>query len=192
MSTTSDTRTNTAPMPTIGLSVSRLHWWDRNTNETELFYSYDAALHHLATILRQTWNDVSWRPGVPATSDGLTDAQVVVLFYDGDGGAGGRETPTCCVDDERGFEIVDTVIHGPAPAEVSLRLASLRVLDGDPDDPAVTYCLDADGLTIAVSHGPDGSPVVHITPQAELSGIPVTVRLQSPPGPVASRAYRVS
>jgi hypothetical protein len=67
---------------------------------------------------------------------------------------------------------------------VSLRLARLRVLDGDPSDPdtpAVTYCLDAAGLTVAVSSGPGGYPAVLITPEDHLSGTPITVRIEAVP-----------
>jgi hypothetical protein len=181
------------PAPAICLTVFRLHWWDRHNNETSLFHSYDAALASLARTVRDALAD---RPETTTPAGALTDAQTVLAFYGGDSGEGGPDAPTCGESGDTGFEIVEDLVGGKEPGEVTLRLANLRVLDGDPDDPdvpAVTYCLDADGLTIAVRPGPDGYPYVLITPHDHLSGGPITVRLEDPLRPGGfEQTYRMS
>jgi hypothetical protein len=182
--------------PPVGLIVYRLHRWGRIEQTTELFRTYASALACLATAARESWADITFREDVPEDPAELTDAETVLAFYGGDGGAGGPETPTFGESFDTGFEIVEDLVGGPEPAEVTLRLASLRVLDTDPDDPdvpAVTYCLDAEGLTIAVASDPGGHPRVLITPEGELSGVPITVRLEDPFRPGGfERTYRVS
>ncbi len=179
--------------PSVCLTVFRLHCWNRHADETELFRSYNAALASLARTVRR---DLAERPESATHAEPLTDAQAVLAFYGGDGGTGGHEAPTSGVSGDVGFEIVEDLVAGAEPVQVTLRLASLRVLDGDPDDPdtpAVTYCLHADGLTIAVRPGPNGHPSVLITPEDHLSGVPITVRLQDPSRPGGfEQTYRVS
>lgn len=177
---------STAPPVQVGTTVHLLRRWDRHDDHVSVYFSYAAALAALAAFVRVE---------VPETSDGLGDAEVVMSFYDGDGGSGGPDAPTTGETADGGFAIVEESVAGPEPVEVSLRLAALRVLDSGAEDgaPAVTYCLDADGLTIAVLPGPDGYPTVLITPESHLSGIPVTVRLEDPFRPCGfERTYRVS
>lgn len=188
----STTATTTAPAPPVGQTVFLLRWWDRHAEEIELFHTYEAALHALARDVREL---LVWHVPPPAALETLTDADVVLAFYGGDGGTGGREAPTFGIDEssEAGFEIVEELIGGPEPAEVTLRLASLRVLDGDPDIPSVAYCLDAEGLTVAVSHDHSGYPTVHVTVEEHLSGVPITVRLEDPARPGGfEQTYRVA
>jgi hypothetical protein len=180
MSTT-PAATLTAP---VGPTVFLLHRWNAHVDETNLFRSYAAALAELASAVRVDWADVAHRADVPDTPEGLSDADAVITFYRGDDGTGGSDAPMTGEWFDAGFEIVEEPVAGSEPREVSLRLARLRVLDGDPSDPdtpAVTYCLDAAGLTVAVYSGPDGYPAVLITPEDHLSGAPVTVRLEAVP-----------
>ena len=97
---------------------------------------------------------------------------------------------------EQGQSMDEDVVAGPEHSAVSLRLGTLRVLDGAPEDPEVppvTYCLDADGLTVSVFPGPDGHPTVLVAPQEHLSGLPITVRLEDPFQPGGfEQTYRVS
>jgi len=172
-----------APPAPVGATVYLLHRWDPHVDDTDLYRSYDAALAALAAVVRADWSDLVHRTGVPATRTTFSDAEIVMAFYGGDGGSGGPDAPTTGESGDAGFEIVEEPVAGPEPSEVSLRLATLSVLDGDPaehDVPAVTYCLDADGLTVAVFPGPDGYPTVLITPQDHLTGMPVRVRLEDP------------
>lgn len=161
------------PPPRLRQTVHVLHRWDSYTGEeTGVFRTYASALASLATTLRAGWQAVAHRDNVPADPTNLSDAETVLAYYGGDGGDGGRETPTFGVNEasEAGFELIETTVRGPETCEVSLRLATLRVHDGDPDDPdAVTYYLDAEGLTIAVTAGPSGYPHVRITPESYLS-----------------------
>lgn len=191
----------TPPIPQqaapVGLTVYRLHRWDyRDTHETELFYSYQAALSALATSVVDSWGDTIWREGMPDSPDGFTDAQVVLLYYGGDGGSGGREHPTVGESFGNGFEIIPDLVRGPEPTQLALRLATLCVLDGDPGDPdipPVTYFLNAAGLTVAVAPDPQGYPVVRITPDTVLSGAPVAAHVKDPLGPGGfKRTYHVS
>lgn len=178
-----------APMPTltqtapVGTTVHLLHRWDRHVDDTSLYRDYAAALAALAAAVRTDWSDIAHRAEVPDTHVGLSDAEAVMAFYGGDGGSGGPAAPTTGESFDAGFEIVEEPVAGPEPGEVSLRLATLRVLDGDPADPdvpAVTYCLDADGLTVAVFPSAEGYPTVLITPEDHLTGIPITVCLEDP------------
>ncbi|MGW4527808.1 hypothetical protein [Amycolatopsis sp. NPDC004378] len=183
----------TAP---VGATVQLLHRWDRHLDDTTLYRDYPAALSALAAAVRADWSDITHRADVPASPAGLSDAEVVLVYYAGDGGAGGPDAPTCGESFDAGFEIIEEVVAGPEPGEASLRLGTFRVLDADPADtdiPAVTYCLDAAGLTVAVFAGPDGYPTVSITPETHLSGIPITVRLEDPFRPGGfEKTYRVS
>lgn len=175
-----------APGVQVGTIVHLLRRWDRHDDHISLYFGYDAALAALAAFVRVE---------VPETSDRLGDAEVVMSFYDGDGGSGGPDAPTTGETADGGFAIVEESVAGPEPVEVSLRLAALRVLDSGAEDsaPAVTYCLDSDGLTVAVFPGQDGYPTVLITPEGHLSGIPITVRLEDPFRPDGfERTYRVS
>jgi hypothetical protein len=179
----------TTPAAPVGPTVFLLHRWNAHVDETGLFRSYAAALAKLASAVRTEWADVAHRADVPDAPDGLGDAEAVMAFYGGDGGTGGREAPMAGESLDAGFEIVEEPVAGPEPVEVTLRLASLRVLDGDPSDPhapVVTYWLDAAALTVAVYAGLDGNPYVLITPQDHLSGTPVTVRLENRFGPAGS------
>lgn len=184
MPTSSTTPPTAAPPVQVGTTVHLLRRWDRHDDHISVYFSYAAALAALAAVVRADWSDIAHLAEVPDTPDGLSYAEVVMAFYEVDGGAGGPEAPTTGESvDDGGFAIVEEPIAGPEPDEVSLRLATLRVLDGDPAEdevPAVTYCLEAAGLTVAVFPGPDGYPAVLITPEGHLSGIPVTVRLEDP------------
>lgn len=174
-----------APTAPVGTRVHVLHRFG-NPSGISVHPDYPAALAALAAACRAEWSEVAWRADVPASPDGLSDAETVLVFYGGDGGAGGPDAPTCGESIDAGFEIVDEVVAGPEPSAVSLRLGTFRVVDADPADddvPAVTYCLDAAGLTVAVAAGPDGYPSVSITPKDHLTGIPVKVRLEDPFGP---------
>lgn len=186
----------TAPTVPVGATVQLLHRWDRHVDDTTLYRDYPAALAALAAAVRADWSDITHRGDVPATPAGLTDAEAVLAFYGGTGGAGGPDAPTSGESFDAGFEIIEEVVAGPEPGEASLRLGTFRVLDADPADtdiPAVTYCLDAAGLTVAVYAGPDGYPAVSITPDDHLSGIPITVRLEDPFRPGGfEQTYRVS
>ncbi|MFI6029487.1 hypothetical protein [Amycolatopsis magusensis] len=185
-----------APTAPVGATVQMLRRWDRHVDTTTLYRDYTAALAALAAAVRADWSDITYRGDVPATADGLSDAEVVLAFYDGDGGAGGPDAPTSGESFDAGFEIVEEVVAGPEPGEASLRLGTFRVLDADPadtDGPAVTYCLDAAGLTVAVYAGPDGYPAVAITPDGHLSGVPITVRIEDPSHSGGfEQTYRVS
>ncbi|WNV83130.1 hypothetical protein [Umezawaea sp. Da 62-37] len=185
----------TEPPAPVGLTVHLLRRWDRHVDDTCPFYSYAAALAALAGAVRADWPDITHRADVPDSCESLSDAEVVRTFY-GDDGTGEFDAPTSGTSDDAGFAIVKEHVAGPEPGEVSLRLGTLRVLDADPAEdtaPAVTYCLDADGLTVAVFPGPDGHPTVLITPEGQMSGVPVTVRLEDPFGPGGfEQTYRVS
>lgn len=173
--------TLTAP---VGPTVFLLHRWNAHVDETHLFRTYAAALAELASAVRADWADVAHRAEVPDTPEGLSDAETVITFYRGDNETGGPDASMTGESFDGGFEIVEEPVAGAEPSEVSLRLANLRVLDGDPsapETPAVTYCLDATGLTVAVYSGPDGYPTVLITPENHLSGTPVTVRIEAVP-----------
>lgn len=153
--------------------------------DTSLFRTYDAALASLASAIRRDSSYLA-RPGGRVC---LGDAETVLAFYGGDGGAGGPEAPTCGESGDAGFEIVEEPVSGPEPAAVYLRLATLRVLDDDPAEPAVTYCLDAGGLTVAIL--PGAYPTVLITPESHLSGLPITVRFEDPLRPAGfEHTYR--
>ncbi|GAB3162144.1 hypothetical protein GCM10027258_80580 [Amycolatopsis stemonae] len=184
-----------APTATVGTHVHVLHRFGRDS-EISLYHSYPAALAALATAVRADWSSITYRDDVPASPDGLSDAEAVLSYFGGNGGSGGPDAPTFGMSLDAGFVISEDVVAGPEPAAVSLRLGTLRVLDGDPADPdvpALTYCLDADGLTVAVFPGPDGHPTVLITPEAHMSGLPVTVRLEDPFQPGGfEQTHRVS
>lgn len=181
-----------APTPTTpttaaapaGTTVQLLHRWDPDIDETSLHRDYPAALNALAATVRADWPPIAHRHDIPATPDELSDAEVVLAFYART--SGDPEAPTSGESRDAGFEIVEEPVLGPRPNTASLRVATLRVLDADsaePDTPPVTYCLDVFGLSVAVSHDPDGHPVVLIAPEDHLSGVPVTVRLEDPRGP---------
>ncbi|SDD55154.1 hypothetical protein [Actinokineospora iranica] len=186
MSTIPAPRPTPTPQPPtvpVGATVQLLHRWDGHVDDTTLYRDYSAALAALAASVRADWSDITHRGDVPATPDGLSDAEIVLAFYGGDGGVGDPDAPTSGGSPAAGFDIVEEVVAGPEPGEVQLRLGTFRVLDADPaetDVPAVTYCLDAAGLTVAVYTGLDGYPEVSITPDDYLSGIPITVRLEGP------------
>jgi hypothetical protein len=177
-------------------TVHLLHRWDRHLDEASLYRDYPAALAALAAAVRADWPDITHRGDVPSSPDGFSDAEIVLAFYGGTGGDGEPDAPTLGESFDAGFEIVEEVVAGPEPGEVSLRLGTFRVLDAGPDETgisAVTYCLDAAGLTVAVYAGPDGNPAVTITPDDHLSGIPITVRLEDPFRPGGfEKTYRVS
>lgn len=182
----------------VSTRVHLLRRWDRNIDNIDLYHDYASALAALAATVRADWSAITNNSEVPDRHDGLSDAEVVLAFYGGDGGSGGPDAPTLGLDEssDAGFVITEEVVAGPEPSEVSLRLGTFRVLDAAPADTdvaAVTYCLDADGVTVAVFPGPDGYPVVLITPEGSLSGKPVTVRLEGPflPGGF-EQTYQVS
>jgi hypothetical protein len=176
-----------------------LHLFGRHADVTA-YHSYPAALAALAAIVRADWAEITYRDDVPAGPDGLSDAEAVLLYFRGNGGPGGREAPTFGMSfaGECGFAIGERVVAGPEPSAVSLRMGTFRVSDPDPDPadtdvPAVTYCLDAAGLSVDVTTGADGNPSVLITPHSQLTGLPVTVRLEDPVRPGGfTRTYRVS
>jgi hypothetical protein len=147
---------------TVGVTVWLLHWWRGPEHRIEPFHSHESALHCLATWAHDLWGDASWRDGVPEDPRTLTDSEVVSWYY---AGTGDVPQPTSGETDEDGFVITETKVRGPEPAELHLRLASLRVLDPDPDDSTaapLTYCMDAIGVTVAVYEDRNGL-VVHIT-----------------------------
>lgn len=186
---------STAP---VGDTVHLLRRWEVDIETVSPYRDYAAALAALAARVRADWSAITHRAEVPDSHAGLGDAEVVLALYGGNGGSGGTGAPTFGVDEssDAGFEITEAVVTGPGPREVSLRRGTLRVLDSDPTDTdvaAVTYCLDAEGLTVAVFPGPDSHPVVLITPEGRLSGIPVTVRLEDPFQPGGfEQTYQVS
>lgn len=69
-------------VPPQGLSVWMLRWWHQDTDERQLFLSYDEGLHHLAALIREDWDEERDEP--PASDHVLTDGQVVSLFYGGE------------------------------------------------------------------------------------------------------------
>ncbi|GAA2822488.1 hypothetical protein [Saccharopolyspora taberi] len=192
--TATDSRTSASTaivVPPQGLTVWTLHWWHKHTDEQELFLSYDDALHRLATMVRDEWDEENWRDELPASHRWLNDGQVVSLFY----GAEIQLSPTqghC--EDDRGFEITEDHVHGSEPGELELRLATLRVLDEAPDDPhehPLTYCLDAIGLTVAVYPGRNG-PMVHVSNDSLPAGLPVTITLDDVSAASARHVYRLT
>lgn len=180
--------TNPAPDPLaasrtrVGPTVYLLHRWDPHVSETALYRDYAAALAALAAIVRANWSDVAHRIDVPDSHEGLTDAEAVLAYYGGNGGSGDTTAPTAAESFDAGFEITEEPVAGPEPREVSLRLATLRIVDDrtDAETTTVTYFMDAAGLTVAVSSGPDGYPHVLITPENRITSMPVTVRIETP------------
>jgi hypothetical protein len=75
--------------------------------------------------------EITWREYVPGKPDELTDAETVLAFYGGDGGAEGSETPTFGQAFDTSFEIVEDLVGAPEPVEVTLRRTSLRAPDGE-------------------------------------------------------------
>ena len=188
MSTTPET-----PTAPVGTHVHVLHRFGRDS-EISLYHSYPAALAALAPAVRADWSSITYREDTPASPDELSDAEVVLAYFGGNGRSGGPDAPTFGMSLDAGFVISEDVVAGPEPSVVSLRMATLRVLDADRADiAAVTYCLDAAGLTITVYTGPDGYPAVSITPGTSPGGVPITVRLGGafrPDG--VEQTYRVS
>lgn len=135
--------------PEIGTTVWLLHTWDHYDDKTELYVSYDDALHALAKDVRSNWTS---RIRTSAGPENLTDLDAVSKFY---GVLPFNERVTGGGHDSDGFEIVEHQVHGRAPERVDRRTGTLRVFD----DPALeqrsplTYRLDAMGLAITVTAG---------------------------------------
>ncbi|MEY8042618.1 hypothetical protein AB8O55_24700 [Saccharopolyspora cebuensis] len=169
-----DPRTSTAlVVPPEGLSVWTLHWWHEDTTERKLFLSYEEALHHLATQIRDSWTEEGGRDALSASLRQLTDGQVVSLFYNSEI----RLSPVSAESRDRGFAITEDHVRVSGPGEVDLRIAVLRVLDQDPEAPfehPLTYQLEALGLSVAVFPGRDG-PELHLSDDNLPPGLPVTI-----------------
>lgn len=145
----------------IGTTVWLLRIWTRHGDDLEVYFSYDAALHAVATRVREDWSEHSWLCALPDTPDSLTDGQAVSLFY----GSEMHLSPSTGELYDEGFDVVEHQVYGPEPEQLNLRMATLRVFDEIPDGPQpapLTYRIDALGLTIAASAGTHG-PVVRIS-----------------------------
>lgn len=162
-------------------TVHVLRRWDRHSDEVTLHHGYKAALGELAAFLRGDTAAAAALTERPSAPRDLSDAEVVMAVYGGDGGSGGVDAPTAGEDfHDGGFSITEEPVSGPEPAAVGLRLAVLRVLDGGTDQLSVTYCLEAAGLSITVRSGENGYPAVSITPDSHMSGLPITVEFTNP------------
>ncbi|UUV32120.1 hypothetical protein NQK81_01345 [Amycolatopsis roodepoortensis] len=175
------TTPHTEPAP-VGTTVHILHRLGRD-GELTAYHDLSSALAALAASVRPKWHELAYRDDVPASPDGLSDAEVVFTFYRVEGDTDSPSAPLFGITLQDGFTIVERTVAGPEPAQVPLRLATVSVLDSDPDEtggPAVTYRLNAAGLTLAVSPGPDGFPSVLITPDAHMAGLPFSVHAAAP------------
>lgn len=138
--------------PEIGTTVWLLNTWNRHGDETEMYFSYDDALHTLASRVRDDWTN---RMGPSATPEGLSDGAAVSRFYEIEA----SEEPTVGEHGDDGFEIVEHQVYGREPERVDRRMATLRVFDEHPDGPQrspLTYRLDAISLAITITAGMHG------------------------------------
>ncbi|ASR39981.1 hypothetical protein BAY61_32390 (plasmid) [Prauserella marina] len=142
--------------PEIGTTVWLLITWSRLGNETEVYSSYDDALHALASTVRDRWPNLK---RLPASPKDLSDGTVVSLFY----GTELCEEPTVGEYIDDGFEIIEHQVYGREPERVDRRMATLRVFDEQSDGPEyspLTYRLDVIGLAVTVTAGIQGPFVV--------------------------------
>ncbi|WP_034271094.1 hypothetical protein [Haloechinothrix halophila] len=138
--------------PEVGTTMWLLHTWNHHGDETEVYFSYDDAVHTLASRVRDNWAN---RMGPSTTPKGLSDGAAVSLFYDSEI----SEAPTVCEHIDDGFEIVEHQVYGREPERVERRMATLRVFDEHPDGPQyspLTYRVDAIGLAITITAGMHG------------------------------------
>jgi hypothetical protein len=138
--------------PEIGTTLWLLHTWNRHGDKTEVYFSYDAALHALANDVR---HNGTTRTQTSTAPEGLSDAAAVSQYY----GAELGEQPTDGGHVDDGFEIVEHQVYGREPDRVDRRMATLRVFDEYPDGgqhSPLTYRLDAIGLAITVTAGMHG------------------------------------
>lgn len=154
-----DLQLPTTEPATAPLTVWLLRYWDRHTNRVTPFTSYETALAELAAGVRGAWNNVRWNDGVPRTHDELDDAEAVAIYF---GQVPDGQPLTSGDRCDEGFNLYAETVEGAPAHEVWLRTAALRVRGGEPHDPLgqpLTYVMEAHGIRVSVTAGPDGPTV---------------------------------
>ncbi|MCK2240015.1 MULTISPECIES: hypothetical protein [unclassified Crossiella] len=163
----------------VSLVIWHLHYAIVGHIGQEIYFTHAEALHHLATVVREHWQELDTPHGeLPAPAES-SDHHTVSQFF-------GLTRSDALKRGHRngigGFEIRRVQVRGQQPAQASLRLATVTVHDGDPDDPnddPLRYRMAAAGMVITLALPPAG-PLIDIN-TAGLRGLPYSLTITATP-----------